>query len=56
MRAFHRAQTADPGVGEALKADISAVFERAPACARLIEPFLYFKGFYAIQAHRLNQG
>ncbi|WP_295437302.1 serine O-acetyltransferase [uncultured Thiodictyon sp.] len=54
VRAFHRAQTADPGVGEALKADISAVFERDPACERLIEPFLYFKGFHAIQAHRLN--
>ena len=28
--------------------------ERDPACNRLIEPFLYFKGFHAIQAHRLN--
>ena len=54
VRAFHRAQTADPSLGEALKADISAVFERDPACERLIEPFLYFKGFHAIQAHRLN--
>jgi serine O-acetyltransferase len=54
VRAFHRADTADPAIGEALKADISAVFERDPACERLIEPFLYFKGFHAIQAHRLN--
>ena len=54
VRAFHRAQTSDPSLGEALKADISAVFERDPACERLIEPFLYFKGFHAIQAHRLN--
>jgi serine O-acetyltransferase len=54
VRAFHRAEAADPVVGEALKADISAVFERDPACERLIEPFLYFKGFHAIQAHRLN--
>jgi serine O-acetyltransferase len=55
VRAFHRAQTADPAIGEALKADISAVFDRDPACERLIEPFLYFKGFHAIQAHRLNR-
>ena len=54
VRAFHRAQTEAPAIGEALKADISAVFERDPACERLIEPFLYFKGFHAIQAHRLT--
>jgi serine O-acetyltransferase len=54
VRAFHRAQVADPVIAEALKADISAVFERDPACERLIEPFLYFKGFHAIQAHRLT--
>ena len=29
-------------------------FERDPACERFIEPFLYFKGFHAIQAHRLT--
>jgi serine O-acetyltransferase len=30
-----------------------AVFDRDPACTRLIEPFLYFKGFHALQAYRL---
>ncbi len=54
LRAFNRAAAADARIGLALKADISAVFERDPACERLIEPFLYFKGFHAIQAHRLN--
>lgn len=54
VQAFHRAQAADAGIGEALKADLSAVFERDPACERLIEPFLYFKGFHALQAHRLT--
>jgi serine acetyltransferase len=29
------------------------VLDRDPACERLIEPFLYFKGFHAIQTHRL---
>lgn len=32
--------------------DISAVYYRDPACQRLLEPILYFKGFLAIQAHR----
>jgi serine O-acetyltransferase len=54
VQAFHRAQAADPQIAEALKADLNAVFERDPACERLIEPFLYFKGFHAIQAHRLT--
>ncbi|HYN78370.1 MAG TPA: serine O-acetyltransferase [Lamprocystis sp. (in: g-proteobacteria)] len=54
VHAFHRAHAADPMIAEALKADLSAVFERDPACERLIEPFLYFKGFHAIQAHRLT--
>ena len=30
-----------------------AVLDRDPACERLIEPFLYFKRFHAIQTHRL---
>lgn len=51
----------DPGLGEAFRADIVAVADRDPACTRLIEPLLYFKGFHAIQAYRLahalwNQG
>lgn len=43
----------DPGYGEAFRADIIAVADRDPACSRLIEPVLYFKGFHAIQTHRL---
>ena len=35
------------------RADILAVYERDPACERYIEPFLYFKGYQALQAHRL---
>jgi serine O-acetyltransferase len=34
-------------------ADITAVVDRDPACTRVIEPVLYFKGFHAIQTHRL---
>ncbi|MDB5592783.1 serine O-acetyltransferase [Enterovirga sp.] len=43
----------DRGLGEAFRADILAVADRDPACGRLIEPVLYFKGFHAIQTHRL---
>ncbi len=43
----------DPSIGEAFRADIVAVLDRDPACTRLIEPALFFKGFHAIQTHRL---
>ncbi len=50
---FARAFNADPEIGQALRADIAAVVDRDPACERLIEPMLYFKGFHALQTHRL---
>jgi serine O-acetyltransferase len=43
----------DPSISAAIHADIMAVFDRDPACTRLIEPVLYFKGFHAIQAYRI---
>ncbi len=54
LQAFHRAASATSEISLGLKADINAVFDRDPACERLIEPFLYFKGFHALQAHRLT--
>jgi serine O-acetyltransferase len=54
LQAFHRAAGATSEISLGLKADINAVFDRDPACERLIEPFLYFKGFHALQAHRLT--
>jgi len=50
---FMEAVQDDPGIGQAFRADIIAVLDRDPACTRLIEPMLYFKGFHAIQTHRL---
>ncbi len=44
---------ADPALRDAFAADILAVAERDPASTRLIEPLLYFKGFHAIQTHRM---
>jgi serine O-acetyltransferase len=43
----------DPSLGVAIRADLLAVADRDPACQRLIEPLLYFKGFHALQTHRL---
>ncbi len=54
LQAFHRAAQANHGIGLGIQADIAAVLERDPATTRLIEPFLYLKGFHAIQTHRLT--
>ena len=54
LRAFQQALDADPDLSTALRADITAVYDRDPACERFIEPFLYFKGFHAIEAYRLT--
>ncbi len=43
---------AEPSIGIGMRADIAAVTERDPATSRLIEPFLFYKGFAAIQTHR----
>ena len=50
---FGQALADDPSLGEAMRVDIAAVYDRDPACHRYIEPVLYFKGFHAIQTHRL---
>jgi serine O-acetyltransferase len=42
-----------PSLGEMFRADIVATVDRDPATGRLIEPLLYYKGFHAIQTHRL---
>jgi len=42
-----------PEIGDAFRADIVATVDRDPAADRFIEPVLYFKGFHAIQTHRL---
>jgi serine O-acetyltransferase len=44
----------DPALGEAFRADLLAVADRDPACHRIMEPLLYFKGFHALQAYRLS--
>jgi serine O-acetyltransferase len=53
QQAFQDALDVDPTIGDAARADIVAVHDRDPACNRYIEPLLYFKGFQAIQTHRM---
>jgi serine O-acetyltransferase len=36
-----------------IRVDIQAYYDRDPACDRFLMPVLYFKGFHAIQTHRL---
>ena len=43
----------DPGIIAALRCDIRAVVERDPACSAFSTPFLYFKGFHALQCYRI---
>lgn len=52
-QAFEELYAAEPKLSGWLRADIMAVMDRDPACKRAIEPVLYFKGFQALQAHRL---
>lgn len=52
-RGFEQALDEDQSLGDFIRSDIAAVYDRDPACDRYIEPILYFKGFHAIQTHRL---
>lgn len=50
---FDEAIADDAEIAQGFRADVAAVLDRDPACYRLIEPVLYFKGFHALQTHRL---
>ncbi len=52
-QAFSEAFEDTPSIGGAFRADIVATLDRDPATTRCIEPVLYYKGFHAIQTHRL---
>lgn len=41
------------GISKAVRADILAIFDRDSACESYAIPFLYFKGFHALQAYRV---
>lgn len=50
--AFLRANRAETSLERAAAADSLAAWDRDPACTRLLQPLMYFKGFLALQAHR----
>jgi serine O-acetyltransferase len=52
-QAYENALENQPSLGTAFRADIVATVDRDPAANRFLEPVLYFKGFHAIQTHRL---
>ena len=43
-----------PSLGDIFRAYLVATVDRDPATHRVLEPVLYYKGFHAIQAHRLS--
>jgi len=47
------AYASDPRIIEMVEADLRAVFERDPACKGYVQPFLFFKGFLALQTQRV---
>ena len=40
-------------ISKSVRADIKAVYDRDSACDSYLIPFLYFKGFHALQAYRI---
>jgi len=47
------ATDADPSLLSAAEIDVLAIYTRDPACDDLSTPFLFYKGFHALQAHRI---
>ena len=43
-----------PEFGRIFRVDLAAVYDRDPACNRLIDPLLYFKGFHALETQRFS--
>ncbi|HET9936514.1 MAG TPA: serine O-acetyltransferase [Methyloceanibacter sp.] len=50
---FNEVIAAEPALGDSFRADLMAVAKRDPACRRVIEPLLYFKGFHALETYRI---
>lgn len=50
---MHEAFTKDLNIGDSVRADLIAINERDSACDSLVTPFLYYKGFHALEAYRI---
>lgn len=48
-----QALNSDPTIIESVCADLEATVERDSACPNLSTPFLFYKGFHALQSHRI---
>ena len=44
---------AAPDIREAMRRDLVAVVERDPAARGVAQPFLYYKGFHALESYRI---
>jgi serine O-acetyltransferase len=51
---FLRILDSHPEFGAMFRVDLAAVYDRDPACGRLIDPLLYFKGFHALETQRFS--
>lgn len=55
LETLHRtAASNDPGLMAAAAADLEAIRTRDPAAEGYLTPFLYYKGFHALQWHRVG--
>ncbi|MCI4643831.1 MAG: serine O-acetyltransferase [Hyphomonadaceae bacterium] len=52
-RIFERGYDADQALFHVAEQDMWAVLDRDPACRGLLQPFLFFKGFLALQTQRI---
>lgn len=52
-RVIDQAVAADPEISRQMRMDTRAYRERDPACQYFSMPLLYFKGFHALQIHRI---
>lgn len=50
---IEQALAADPAIGKAMRCDLKAIKERDSACDGYSVPFLYSKGFHALQSYRV---
>lgn len=50
---FYDVLSANPDIQQAALADVAAVRERDPACKAYSSAMLFYKGFQAVQAHRI---
>lgn len=52
-RMFDEILRGDAWIVEAARADLSATFDRDPACTSYLEPFILFKGYQSLQVYRV---